>query len=97
MHSIDTYRFVFFSERLKKLFVFKKKLLPSLSFHFEKNTGTREKTHHESLAVSVSRGSDRDTHVILELESSSQEKEWGSAIYWVLSVSMGSLVTEVGG
>lgn len=79
------------------MFVFKKKLLPSLSFHFEKNTGTREKTHHESLAVSVSRGSDRDTHVILELESSSQEKEWGSAIYWVLSVSMGSLVTEVGG
>lgn len=72
-------------------------MLLSLLFHFEKNTGTRGKTYHESLEISVSRGSDRDTHVILELESSSQEKEWCSAIYWVLSVSMGSLVTEVGG
>lgn len=68
-----------------------------LSFHFEKNTGTREKTYHESLEVSVSRRSDMDTHVILDLESSSQEKEWGSAIYWVLPVSLGSLVTEEGG
>lgn len=78
------------------MFVIKKIALITLFYSILKKILEQGKTYHESLEVSVSRGSDRDTHVILELESRAKRKEWCSHILWVLSVSMGSLVTEVG-